>query len=246
MKITVKNVKKALKETIKSIDVSKKSFCNNPNADFTRKRKISFMDIIKFQLTKSGESLNCELMNYFDFKDKLPSTSAFIQQRDKISHLAFETLFHQFTDCCYEEKLFKCFRLLAIDGSDLRVPVNPNEKASYIDYVGDSKTYNLLHLNALFDLQRKIYVDAIVQPRKGWNEHRAFTDMIIGFDIFTLTDVVAIKCSSYLDVIEEESLSEFISPNYDDIEENTDVEYVQDSDLKNVIAMKPKTKRKMS
>ena len=178
MKITVKNIKKALKETIKSIDVSKKSFCNNPNADFTRKRKISFTDIIKFQLTKSGESLNCELMNYFDFKDKLPSTSAFIQQRDKISHLAFETLFHQFTDCCYEEKLFKGFRLLAIDGSDLRVPVNPNEKASYIDYVGDSKTYNLLHLNALFDLQRKIYVDAIIQPRKGLNEHRAFTDMV--------------------------------------------------------------------
>ena len=45
---------------------------------------------------------------------------------------------------------------------------------------------------------------------------------------------------------EEESLSEFITPNYDDIEENTDVEYVQDSNLKNVIAMKPKTKRKMS
>ena len=49
---------------------------------------------------------------------------------------------------------------------------------SYIDYVGDSKTYNLLHLNALYDLQRNLYVDAIVQPRKNWNEHRAFTDMV--------------------------------------------------------------------
>lgn len=178
MKITVKNVKKTLKEAIRSIDNSKKSFCNNPNADFTRKRKISFTDIIKFQLTKSGESLNCELMNYFDFKNTLPSTSAFVQQRDKISHLAFESLFHQFTDSCYEEKLFKGYHLLAIDGSDLRVPVNPNEKDSYIDYVGDSKTYNLLHLNALYDLQRNLYVDAIVQPRKNWNEHRAFTDMV--------------------------------------------------------------------
>ena len=178
MKITVKNIKKTLKETIKSIDNSKKSFCNNPNADFTRRRKISFTDIIKFQLTKSGQSLNCELMNYFDFKNNLPSTSAFVQQRDKISHIAFETLFHQFTDSCYEEKLFKGYCLLAIDGSDLRVPVNPNEKDSYIDYVGDSKTYNLLHLNALYDLQRKIYVDAIVQPRKGWHEHKAFTEMV--------------------------------------------------------------------
>lgn len=178
MKITVKNIKKTLKETIKSIDDSKKSFCNNPNADFTRRRKISFTDIIKFQLTKSGQSLNCELMNYFDFKNDIPSTSAFVQQRDKISCLAFETLFHQFTNSCYEDKLFKGYRLLAIDGSDLRVPVNPNEKDSYIDYVGDSKTYNLLHLNALYDLQRKIYVDAIIQPRKGWNEHRAFTEMV--------------------------------------------------------------------
>lgn len=178
MKITVKNIRKTLKENIKAIAASKEEFCKNPSTDFTRKRKISFTDILKIMLTKSGESMNCELMNYFDFKTNLPSNSAFVQQRDKINYSAFETLFHKFTDDCYEEKLFKDYRLLAVDGSDLRVPTNPNEKASFIDYVQDRKTYNLLHLNALYDLQRNIYVDAIVQPQKNRNEHKAFTDMV--------------------------------------------------------------------
>jgi hypothetical protein len=40
------------------------------------------------------------------------------------------------------------------------------------------KPYNLFHLNALYDLQRKIYTDAIVQGRKQWNEHRAFVTMV--------------------------------------------------------------------
>ena len=132
------------------------------------------------------------------------------------------------------------------------------KKAHYIDAmlecncVIQSSPMQISMVDAMPDLfserakEQKSELNAKIKTMLNVDNISQYITIVIGFDIFTLTDVVAIKCSPYLDLIEEESLSEFISPNYDDIEENTDVEYVQDSDLKNVIAMKPKTKRKMS
>lgn len=132
------------------------------------------------------------------------------------------------------------------------------KKAHYIDAMLEcncaiqSSPMQISMVDAMPDLfserakEQKSELNAKIKTMLNVDNISQYITIVIGFDIFTLTDVVAIKCTPCLDVIEEESLSEFISPNYDDIEENTDVEYVQDSDLKNVIAMKPKTKRKMS
>ena len=53
-------------------------------------------------------------------------------------------------------KLFDGYRLLAVDGSDIRTPINPNDPDSYYEQ-GDSKPYNLYHLNALYDLLSHTY-----------------------------------------------------------------------------------------
>jgi len=37
----------------------------------------------------------------------------------------------------------------------------------------NTKGYNLLHLNAMYDLSSRVYVDAIVQPGKKENEVQA-------------------------------------------------------------------------
>lgn len=110
----------------------------------------------------------------FKFNFEAPTSSAFVQQRNKINYVAFEDLFHKFTDSI-EEKLFKGYRLLAVDGSDLHVSTNKNE-SSFHSGCNGQKPYNLLHLNALYDLQRHIYIDAVVQEK--WGEHNAFVDMV--------------------------------------------------------------------
>ena len=39
------------------------------------------------------------------------------------------------------------------------------------------KPYNLLHLNALYDLMTHTYTDAVIQKSFDWNEHSAFVEM---------------------------------------------------------------------
>lgn len=175
MKYSPKNIKKALKNQIEELSKNANYYCKSPTKDFTRNRKLPFEKVIQFMLTKSGKSLNCEIMDFFDFNSNAPTSSAFVQQRDKINYVAFEDLFHKFTDSIKEEKLFQGYRLLAVDGSDLHVPTNKNE-ASFYPGANGQKPYNLLHLNALYDLQRHIYIDAVVQEK--WGEHKAFVDMI--------------------------------------------------------------------
>ena len=49
---------------------------------------------------------------------------------------------------------------------------------SYYPGTNGQKPYSLLHLNALFDLENRIYTDALVQKSRQWNEHIALAEMV--------------------------------------------------------------------
>ena len=102
------------------------TFVKNPGKDFTRERKLSFEQVLKFVLSMTGKSLRGELMEYFNLKTSMPTVSAFVQQRDKVDHRAFEALFHTLTKAVDEQALFKGYRLIAVDGSDLHTPAKPH------------------------------------------------------------------------------------------------------------------------
>ena len=178
MTYTSKMIKRTLKKCINEMSAHPETFVKNPGKDFTRERKLPFKQVLKAVLSMTGKSLRGELMEYFNLKTSMPTVSAFVQQRNKVDHSAFEALFHTFTKAVDEQALFKGYRLLAVDGSDLHTPTNKDEANSYHKGMNDQKPYNLFHLNALYDLQRRIYTDAIVQGRKQWNEHRAFVTMV--------------------------------------------------------------------
>ena len=178
MTYTPKMIKRTLKKCINEMSAHPETFVKNPGKDFTRERKLPFKQVLKAVLSMTGKSLRGELMEYFNLKTSMPTVSAFVQQRNKVDHCAFEALFHTFTKAVDEQALFKGYRLLAVDGSDLHTPTNKDEADSYHKGMNGQKPYNLFHLNALYDLQRRIYTDAIVQGRKQWNEHRAFVTMV--------------------------------------------------------------------
>lgn len=178
MKYTPKIIKRILKKCIKEMSLHPKLYCKNPGKDFTRERKLPFAQILKTILSMTGKSICGELMEHFNLNPSMPTVSAFVQQRNKVDHSAFETLFHTFTNTVDEQTLFKGYRLLAVDGSDLHTPTNRNEKESFFENSIGQKPYNLLHLNAIYDIQRRIYTDAIVQDGKHENEHKAFVTMV--------------------------------------------------------------------
>ena len=90
-------VKEKLTEIISKMVAEPKAFVKNPNVYFTRNRKLSFETVISLMLSMGGNSLTNELMEYFHYDVDMASSSAFIQQRNKLLPYAFEFLLNEFT-----------------------------------------------------------------------------------------------------------------------------------------------------
>lgn len=177
----IKRIKSALNKSIKTVCQSPSNYCQNPEKDFTRRKKLPMDKVIKTVLGFSSKSLNNEIIDIFSGNPDIPSASALVQQRAKILPSAFEIVFKRFTDSVNTIKLHDGYRLLAVDGSDIRTPVNPDDPDSYYKQK-DCHPYSLYHLNALYDLCTHIYLDAVVQKRRNMNEHRALCDMVDRYD----------------------------------------------------------------
>lgn len=153
-------------------------FAKDPKRDFTRSRKLSFEEMLRLLLGMGGGNLTKELLDHFKFSPETASSSAFIQQREKILPDALEFLFHEFTCSCEPKKMYRGYRLLAVDGSDLLFAGNPKDSDSYYQPRSDRKGYNMLHLNALYDICSHLYLDAVIQPGKHQDEHQALSHMV--------------------------------------------------------------------
>lgn len=178
MKIKPNQVKRKLYSSMREVVSQSRNFVKNPETDFLRNRKLPFEKVLTTVFAMSSQDTKCELMDVFDFDKETPTVSAFVQQRNKIKASAFETIFKNFTSSFSSQKLYKGYRLIAIDGSDLHTPTNEKETHSYYPSSIGRKSYNLMHLNALYDLNNKLYIDALVQSGLKNNEHKAFVTMI--------------------------------------------------------------------
>jgi len=166
-------------------------FVNNPDKDFTRKRKLDFKEMLNILLSMGGNSLKLERMKYFSYEEETATSSAFVQQRDKILPEALEFLFHEFTSSSVNPNYYDGYRLLAVDGSDLCIAHNPKDTENHFVTTENAKGYNLLHLNAMYDLCSRVYVDSIVQSGRKENEFQALTDMVDRSNIKEQTIVLA-------------------------------------------------------
>lgn len=187
-----KFVKEKLSKIISKMAEEPKLFVKNPNTDFTRNRKLSFETVVNLMLSMGGNSLTSELMEYFDYNADMASSSAFIQQRGKLLPFAFEYLLKEFTHSFKDLKTYEGYRLLAVDGSDLNIHHNPNDPDTYFQSTPNTKGFNQLHLNAMYDLCNKLYVDVCIQHGRKENEFRALTDMTdrsnISGDVIVVAD----------------------------------------------------------
>jgi len=178
MSSQVQIVKEALNTAIAKLCENTKMFVKNPSRDFTRDRKLPLREMISILLCMEGGSLTNELLRYFKCSKHTASSSAFIQQRQKINDSAFPSLFDLFVKNTDKDKLYKGYRLLAADGSDIQIPTNPNHPDSYFPGANGQKPYNLLHLDAVYDLLQRTYLDAAVCGRKKADERGMLCEMV--------------------------------------------------------------------
>ncbi len=171
-------VKQALNDAIRVITDYKWLYSVRPGKDNTRNRKFPFQKMISSILAFRGGTLNREIMDFFGLDPNIGTSSAFIQQRAKILPEAFDCLFHYFSRKVDENKLYRGLRLLAVDGSDLQIAANPDDPDSYYPGTNGQKDYNLLHINAMYDLLQHTYTDAVIQKSRSSDESGALTDMV--------------------------------------------------------------------
>lgn len=136
-------LKQSLTSLIREMSSSPTPYVKIPETDFTRKKEAAFETVIQLVISTGGNSLYKKLLESLDYDVNTATTSAFVQQRNKILPFAVEFLFLAFTE-------------------------------SYMD----TKGFNLLHLNAAYYLCNRLYVDALVQPRRLCNEGRALANMV--------------------------------------------------------------------
>lgn len=177
MRFSIK-VKQALFSLIEEMDNYHWLFTRNPDKDFSRTKKWSFNEVIKFILSTESSSLREELLNFFDYKLTTPTNSSFNQRRAQILPETFEYLFHEFNNRFTEENHFDGLRLVACDGSDLNISYNSADTDTYFQHGLDGKGFNQIHLNALYDLGSRRYINAVIQPGRKKNECQAMVKMI--------------------------------------------------------------------
>lgn len=174
MKITPQTVKRKLDKSINNLIANSRLFVRNPLRDFIRNRTFTIKSVVEILLQMGGNSLDKELLDFFNFSTEIGSASAFVQQRDKLLSEGMGFLFQDFTNSFNKLKTYKGYRLIAVDGTGCNVPKNKNHPTTYIS----AKDLNEVYVVAFYDICNHIYTDVVIKGVREKNEQKASVDMI--------------------------------------------------------------------
>lgn len=155
---------------------------------FTRNRKQNFPFILLFMLNFLRKSLTMEIDNFISFlKPNIGSKftkSAFVQARMKVKPEVFKKLSQTLIDEFYTDndkaiKLWGEFRLLAIDGSRITLPITNELKSMY----GDAKNQTTTSIvqarcSVIYDVKNNYVLDGILAPLNSGERKLALSHLL--------------------------------------------------------------------
>lgn len=173
-------IKANLDNVIDDLAAHPELFSKNPDADFTRTRKIPVGDVLRLPILMERDSVDMELLKYFDYGlDTTPTQSAYIQQRSKLAPDTFRIVLDGFNRTLPVTPYLDKYILYGVDGSGFNIFFNPNDPDTYNPPSGKSKLgNNEIHVVASYRLTDHIFTDAVIQPCKRKNEYAAVCDII--------------------------------------------------------------------
>lgn len=164
------------------------------SSHYTRNRKMPLLTLLYSVLCRKGRSLYMELR---EFKDmfKMPSKitkSGYHQQRMKLNPLAFLELLRFHAKNIYTDKEnvtdWKGYLLLAVDGSDINVPLTKENVQKYgnASHKGkEPKERPQAGVSSLYDVLNRIIIDMSINEckfdeRKAAISHLKQSSSVIG------------------------------------------------------------------
>lgn len=142
---------------------------------FIRNRSLTFKIVILFIINLLKSSLQNELDKFFkvikqsDLPERTVTDSAFSQARKKLSHRAFIDLDKEQIKYFYsnaDNKTWYGFRLVAIDGSTIRLPKNEETIKEFGEYSHSEKATSIVlaRVSQSFDVFNHITLDSSISP----------------------------------------------------------------------------------
>jgi hypothetical protein len=167
--------------------------------DFVRERLLPFHNMIFFLMNMIKGSLQDELDYFFkavhaeEVSTRTVTKSAFTKARKKLHHDAFVELGRNLVSFFYDHfpcRKWKGFRILAIDGSTIKVP----RTKACADHFGawnpaKGEACPVARISTLFDAQNGIVVDALIRPKEQGERSLAAEHMLhVGVNDLVLLD----------------------------------------------------------
>lgn len=192
MNITPATIKSALFQVISNAENNINDFVKSPNKDMTRHRSCCFSDTILSIMHFTMCKTNTELLEYFSAASKrVPTQSAFCQQRKKLNDKLFPHLLKSFNKIFPASKKYKGYTLMAVDGSDLNLPAYKRDTVYRVKQARSDNYYYQMHLNALYNILDNRFHSISIQPRPEMNESEAFCQLVIDPDFDNKTIFIA-------------------------------------------------------
>jgi hypothetical protein len=136
--------------------------------DFTRNRKMPFVELVLFMLNMVKSSTQTCLDRFFKIigrEETHMSQQAFSAARQKIRWEALRELFHMIVDLIYDGyyDTWHGYRLLAIDGTKIQLPDDPKLR-THFGTLGKKDAAATAQGSALYDVLNKTLVDVRIVP----------------------------------------------------------------------------------
>ncbi len=172
------DVKNKVEDILDDIVMNKEKYVKDSLRDMKRSRKLPMKDMLKRILLFGGGTLHSEILNYEAGAELPPSVPSFVQQRGKLKTEAFEKIFCQTPEILSNPTTYDGYRMIAIDGSSIHVPLNRNDPETFCPGTNGQTPYNMIHLNGAYDILNNIFLDAVIQGYNVMDETGAFNTIV--------------------------------------------------------------------
>lgn len=174
------NIKAMFSSAVSSVTQNISDYVRNPGKNFIRERKLPADRLIRFFVAEGSSSTKNEMIDFWGACPDQPGNSAFNQQRAKLRPEALEAVFNRFN--AEAASLYKpsSYHFIAADGSTATYFSTPvfSSPEYFVEPGHSAKGFYSIHINALYDLDRNTYTDALLQPVHEKDEFRAFCTMV--------------------------------------------------------------------
>lgn len=164
-------------ESIAEVAGDRALCARDPSRDFTRRREIGPEVLLAVLVCWRQRSMSAELHDAFGWNGTAPSSSAFVRQWKKLSDRALPELLRRFNGRFGAVPYLGRFRLLAADGTGIRVPATGDARTRVRSNQGSAE-HDELHPTCAYDVMRHTFEDVVFQGAKKSNEPAALCMLV--------------------------------------------------------------------